>query len=161
MTKKKRYRSSHSLEHYIKVLIALSIPIIVINIIVSLISIITTREQNIVHISNAITLYQEETIRKTAAVEHFVRWTAIHEPLLKTLETGEEYGDRLEAISTLRTRVSDNQYGTGKEFQYFLYLKDQDLFLNCSELNISYSDYKLLKRARQTCVPFPICLALF
>jgi sensor histidine kinase YesM len=143
---KKRFRSSHSLEHYIKVLITLAIPIIVINILVSFISIITTREQNITHISNTITLYQEETLRKTIAVERFVRWTAIHEPLIETLETSEDFGDRLEAISTFRTRVSDNQYATGREYQYFLYVEDQELFLNCSALNISYSDYLICKK---------------
>ncbi|WP_099469424.1 sensor histidine kinase [Konateibacter massiliensis] len=144
--KRKRSRSSHSLEHFIKVLISLSIPIIVINIAVSFVSIITTREQNMIHISNTIALYQEETVRKIAAVEHFVRWTVIHEPLIDTLETNEDFGDRLEAITTFRTRVSDNQYGTGKEFEYFLYLEEQDLFLNCSALNLSYSDYLLCKK---------------
>lgn len=144
--KKKRYRSSHSLEHYIKVLISLSIPIIAINIMVSFFSIITTREQNVTHISNTITLYQNETIRKTLAVEHFVRWTAIHEPLIKTLETSTDFGDRTDAISTFRTRVGDNQYATGREFQYFLYLEDKDLFLNCSFLTLSYSDYLICKK---------------
>lgn len=144
--KKKRYRSSHSLEHYIKVLISLSIPIIVINIIVSFFSIITTREQNVTHISNTITLYQNETVRKTVAVEHFVRWTAIHEPLVDVLETSKDFGEKLEAISTFRTRVSDNQYATGREFQYFLYLKDQNLFINSSALNLSYTDYQICKK---------------
>lgn len=144
--KRKKYRSSHSLEHYIKVLISLSIPIIVINIMVSFFSIITTREQNVTHITNTMTLYQNETVRKTVAVEHFVRWTAIHEPLIETLETSTDFGDRLDAISTFRTRVSDNQYATGREFQYFIFLEDQNLFMNCSALNISYSDYLLCKK---------------
>lgn len=144
--KRKPYRSSHSLEHYIKVLISLSIPIIVINIMVSFFSIITTREQNVTHISNTITLYQNETLRKTVAVEHFVRWTAIHEPLIEILETSEDFGDRMDAISTFRTRVSDNQYATGREFQYFLYVEDKNLFLNCSPLNLSYTDYLICKK---------------
>lgn len=144
--KKKRYRSSYSLEHYIKVLIGLSIPIIAINLIVSFFSIIATREQNVAHISNTITLYQNETIRKTLAVEHFVRWTAIHEPLVETLETDTDFGDRIDAITTFRTRVGDNQYATGREFQYFLYLEEQNLFLSCSALNLSYSDYLICKK---------------
>ncbi|MDF2869205.1 MAG: histidine kinase [Anaerocolumna sp.] len=144
--RKKSHRSSHSLEHYIKVLISLSIPIIVINIMVSFFSIITTRQQNVTHISNTITLYQNETVRKTVAVEHFVRWTAIHEPLVETLETSTDFGDRRDAISTFRTRVSDNQYATGREYQYFLYLKEQDLFFNSSALNLSYSDYLICKK---------------
>lgn len=143
---KKRYRSSYSLEHYIKVLISLSIPIIVINIMVSFFSIITTRQQNVTHISNTITLYQNETVRKTVAVEHFVRWTAIHEPLVETLETSTDFGERRDAISTFRTRVSDNQNATGREYQYFLYLKEQGLFFNSSALNLSYSDYLICKK---------------
>ncbi|MFV0343929.1 MAG: sensor histidine kinase [Anaerocolumna sp.] len=144
--RKKRYRSSHSLEHYIKVLISLSIPIIVINIVVSFFSIIITREQNVTHITNTMALYQNETVRKTVAVEHFVRWTAIHEPLIEDMEAKESFADRLEALSTFRMRVGDTQYATGKEFQYFLYLEDQDFFMNCSALNLSYSDYLLCKK---------------
>lgn len=144
--KRKGYRSSYSLEHYIKVLIGLSIPIIAINIMVSFFSIITIREQNVTHISNTIRLYQNETIRKTLAVEHFVRWTAIHEPLVKTLETSTDFGDRTDAITTFRTRVRDNQYATGMEFQYFLFLEDKSLFLSCSALNLSYSDYLICKK---------------
>lgn len=143
--KRKRFRPSYSLEHYIRVLIRLSIPIIVINVIVSLFFIISTRKQNVTHISNTITLYQNEMVRKTIAVEHFVRWTAIHEPLLEEMESG-SFGDRLDAIDTFRTRVSDNQFATGKEYQYFLYLQDQNLFLNSSSLNISYSDYLICKK---------------
>lgn len=144
--RKKRFRSSYSLEHYIKVLIGLSIPIITINLVVSFFSIITTREQNVSYISNTITLYQNETIRKTVAVEHFVRWTAIHEPLVETLENSTDFGDRINAIKTFRTRVGDNQYATGREFQYFLYLEEQNQFLSCSALNLSYSDYLLCKK---------------
>lgn len=143
--KRKRFRASHSLEHYIRVLICLSIPIIVINVIISLFFIITTRKQNTTHISNAITIYQNEMTRKTIAVEHFVRWTTIHEPLLEKIESN-SLEDRLDAIETFRARVSDSQYATGKAYQYFIYLEDEDVFFNCSPLNMTYSDYLTCKK---------------
>jgi two-component system, sensor histidine kinase YesM len=146
LPKKRRLKPSHSLEHHIKVIVYLSIPIIIINIIVCIYSVVITRQQDVKYISNTITLYQNELARKTIAVEHFVAWTAIHEPLVETIEKTKDYYTRLDAISTFRTRISDNQYSTGKEFQYFLYLKEQDMFLNYSALNITYKDYLIFKK---------------
>ncbi|SCP97988.1 sensor histidine kinase [Anaerobium acetethylicum] len=146
MSRKQRRQSSHSLEHYIKVLITLSIPIIAINIIVSIFSIVTTRQQNLAYITNTINLYQKETATKVSAVEHFVRWTAVHEPLLETIGEDSDYLKRINALNTLRTRIRDNQYSTGKEFQYFLYLEEQDTFYNGSAMTISYPDYLLAKK---------------
>jgi hypothetical protein len=145
MKRKGRRKHSYSLEHNIKVLAYLAIPIIAINIIVSFYSFATTRNQNISNINNTINLYQTTTSTKVSSVEHFVNWTAIHEPLVKTIRETTDYYERITAINTLRTRVHDNQYSTGKEFQYFLYLSDKDLFMNASPINLSYSDYLLVK----------------
>lgn len=152
MSRNPRRPSSHSLEHYIKVLVTLSIPIIAINILVSIFSIVTTRQQNLAYITNTINLYQSETTTKAAAVEHFVRWTAVHEPLLETIGEDSDYLKRFNALTTLRTRIRDNQYSTGKEFQYFLYLEEQDLFYNGSAMTLSYPDYLLAKKQFLTMV---------
>lgn len=146
MHTKRRLKPRHSLEHYIRVTVYLSIPIIIINIIVCIYSVIITRQQDVKYISNTITLYQNELAAKTVAIEHFVAWTAIHEPLVETIEKTKDYYTRFDAINTFRTRISDNQYSTGKEFQYFLYLKEQDMFLNYSALNITYKNYLIFKK---------------
>lgn len=145
MIKLKQPRSSYSLKRTITLLMCISIPIIIINILVSLFSIFIIRQQNIDYISNTINLYQKETLTKINTAEHFLRWSAVNEPLIKTIETTNDYGEMIKAISTFRTRVSDSQYSTSKDYQYFLNLDDQNLFLNCSSLEISYADYQIAK----------------
>lgn len=146
MNKRRQRKPFYSLERNIKVLVYIAIPVIVINIIVSLFSIVITRQQTLDYISDTIRLYQNETQTKIVAVEHFVRWSSVNEPLIETIEGTQDYGKYINAISTFRTRVSDNQYATGQEFQYFLSLNKQDLFLNCSSLQLSYSNYLIVKK---------------
>ncbi|MDU6038918.1 MAG: histidine kinase [Clostridium butyricum] len=145
MIKRIQRKSGYSIKHRITLFIYISIPVIIINILVSLFSILIIRQQNIDYISNTIKLFQGQTLAKLNTVEHFVLWSAVNEPLIKTMETTNNYSEMTTSISNFRTRVADSQYSTGQDYQYFLNLNDKNLFLNCSSLQISYSDYQIVK----------------
>lgn len=138
-------RNSYSLVDMMKKIIFIAIPIILINIVISSVSILNIRQQNHAAILNAVTLYQDDLSIKLKAIERFVQWTVVQEPLVETLENaGTEY-ERSEALNALRTRVNDNQYATGTEFQYFLFLEEENDFYNTSSLNFSWADYVATK----------------
>ena len=121
-----------------KVLAFFAIPIIILNVFISVLSVINIRQQNLSSISNSVSLYETETSTKIKAIQHFIQWSVVHEPLLDTLETTNNLGTKNTTVSALRTRVGDSQYATGTEYQYFMYLEDQDMFFNASELHSSY-----------------------
>lgn len=145
MKKTRLARHSYSLMKIMKRLALLAIPLIILNIVISSLSILTIRRQNMESISDSVSLFQSETSDKIKAIQHFIQWSVVNEPLIETIETSDDFGTRSAAVSAFRTRVSDSQYATGTEYQYFLYLDQQDLFFNASKLQFSYQNYLQMK----------------
>lgn len=144
--KKRRFKTqTYSLVDSMKKVIFIAVPIILINILISASSIYNIRQQNHDAICDSVALYQDQLSSRMKAIQHFVQWTVLQDPLLETLESDISVYEEAEAINALRTRVSDNQYATGTEYQYFLYLQDQDTYYNASELKIPWEDYLAIK----------------
>ncbi len=121
------------------------VPVIIIFTIVSIISLIEIRKQNNLAVESAVTIYQNELSHRLDAIEHFIQWTVVHDPILDDYSIDKHMGDYVAAGGDLRLRVSDMQYSTGKEFQYFFYWDEGDIFINASELTESYDTYKEIK----------------
>ncbi len=121
------------------------VPVIIIFTIVSIISLTEIRKQNNLAVESAVTIYQNELSHKLDAIEHFIQWTVVHDPILDDYSLDNHMGDYVEAGANLRLRVSDMQYSTGKEFQYFFYWDEGDLFINASELTEGYDTYKEIR----------------
>ena len=117
-----------------------------INILVSFFTISITRQQSIDYITNTVNIYLKDTQRKFNAVDHFMTWTVLHEPLIKEIEVAQSISDLSESISDFRTRVNDFQYSTGKEYQFFLASNERDYFFNSSSIQIKYPEYLKLKK---------------
>lgn len=112
---------------------------------VTFITISITRQQSIDYITNTINLYLDDTSLRLGAVEHFMIWTVKNEPLIEDIEEAEDMSELPKSIHNFRSRVNDFQYSTGKEYQFFLQLKDENYFFNSSPLVMSYSDYAKVK----------------
>lgn len=147
MKKNKRPYSSYSLSHFLKRMLLMAIPLLMICIIISALSILSIRDQNYRSIQNSVSLYQETVSSQLNAVEHFLLWSAVNEPLLEDIEQADSLADRIDALNALRTRVSDSQITTGTEYQYFFYLEEVDLLFNASVLVMPYQRFLQVKRA--------------
>ena len=145
MKKHNPNRHSYSIVDNMKGIVLLSIPIIIINIILSSISIVNIRQQNFELIHDSVTLYQSETSAKLNSVEHFIEWTIVNDPLFTELESTDNPYERTLTMNAIRARVDDSQYATGKEYHYFAYLKQEDLFFNASDMLLPYADYCNIK----------------
>lgn len=75
-------------------------------------------------------------------LKHLLEHLGLH---LETLEDDISIYEESKTLNALRARVRDNQYATGKEYQYFLYLKEQDAYYNASELTIPWENYLSIK----------------
>lgn len=143
---RKTKKTTYSLVEKMKFTVIISIPIIIFCIIIGCISIFNIKYQSQKNIEDIVEIYQNETSTKLKAVEHFVQWTIVNDPLIDTLETARtEYGKK-NALASLHTRVSDTQYATGNEYNYFLYLDKQDVFYNASDMLLPYEDYLYIKK---------------
>lgn len=146
MQNAKTGKNSYSLVDNTKLFIFVAIVIICINIAISSFSILNIKQQNSEAIQNSVTFFQEETAQNLSAIQHFVQWTVLREPLVDAIEETTNDYEQFLAIQALQIRISNHQYATGSEFNYFMYLEDQDMFFNASVLGISYYDYLKIKK---------------
>ena len=136
---------SHSINYYSKVLFIILILILLINSFVSFITISITRQQSIDNITNTVNLYLKDTQKRLNAIDHFMIWTVLHEPLINNIEAAEGTSEISKNLEDFRTRVNDFQYSTGKKYQFFLALKKENLFTSSSPIKIQYSEYLFIK----------------
>ncbi|WP_160723822.1 sensor histidine kinase [Bacillus sp. USDA818B3_A] len=136
---------SHSINYYSKVLFIILIIIFLINIFVSFLTISITRQQSIDSITNTVNLYLKDTQKRFNAIDHFMIWTVMHEPLIKNIEEAQDMAELPKSLEDFRTRVNDFQYSNGKKYQFFLALKKENYFFNSSPIQMEYSDYLYIK----------------
>lgn len=60
--------------------------ILLINMFISMLTISITRKQSIETITNTVNLYMENVRTNLKAVDHFMIWTVVHEPLIEEME---------------------------------------------------------------------------
>ncbi|WP_049945744.1 sensor histidine kinase [Butyrivibrio sp. LC3010] len=123
-----------------------AIPVVIIFVIISSFSFLEIRKQNNLAVENAVNIYQTELEGKLNAVAHFVQWTVVHDPILDSFSLDNSIGIFRQAGNDLRLRVSDMQYSTGSEFMYFFYWDQGNIFMNASELKVSYKTYKAIRK---------------
>jgi sensor histidine kinase YesM len=132
----------------------LAIPVIILFIVVSWFSFSEIRKQNNLAVENTVGIYQNELEHRLSAITHFVQWTVVHDPILDAFTVQNHMGDYRKASNELRLRVSDMQYSTGNEYQYFFYWDEKDIFFNASEINVDYDTYKEIKEKIRSDVSF-------
>ncbi len=118
--------------------------------IVTLFTISITRQQSMDYITNTVDIYLNDTLLKLDAVEHFMIWTVKNEPLIENIEKAKDMSELPTDIQNFRTRVIDFQNSTGKEYQFFLSLENEDYFFNSSPIQMSYSKYLKIKHYFQS-----------
>lgn len=112
MNKHKATRNSYSLIMLINRLTVLAVPILIISIIISFISVVNIKKQNYESIQNTVNLYQKNVSTKLNAVQHFVLWSIVNEPLIENIEKADNPSDQRKAMSALQARVNDSLYAT-------------------------------------------------
>lgn len=128
-----------------RLILYIAIPLIVINIGITSLSIFHIKNESRNMILNSVGMFQNDLSIKIKAVQQFIQWTVVQEPLIKSLEeTTSEY-DFFQNMAALRTRVNDHQVATGTDYQYFLYLAEQDAYYNACTLNLSWEAYSEIK----------------
>lgn len=143
--RKDNQNSSYSLVGNTKVLILLAVFIIGINIIISMFSIISIRKQNFEVIQSSVSLFLQKNSTNLQSIQHFIQWTILKELLIEEIEKTNNAYEQSLAMEALRIRVENQQNATGYEYHYFVYLTEQNLFFNTSQMTLPYADYLKIK----------------
>ncbi len=143
--KNKARTRSYPVVQVLRSTLFMAIPVVILFIVVSWFSFSEIRRQNFLAVENSVNIYQNELEHRLSAIQHFIQWTVVHDPILDSFSTDKHMGDFRKASDELRLRVSDMQYSTGSEYQYFFYWDEKDIFFNASELKVDYETYKEIK----------------
>ena len=146
MMKKKNVRP-YSVTQFLLRSLWVTIPVGVLFLIVSIYSFFEIQKQSRLSVETSVAIYQNELSHRLGAVQHFIDWSVVHDPSINAFTSDAHMGDLRQASTDLRSRVSDMQYSTGSEYQYFLYWNERELFVNASELAMDYSTFLDVKKA--------------
>lgn len=145
MRKNRRY-PLYSIKSKTKSLSLLLVSIFLIYLIISFFSITAIRKQNIENISNSVSIYLNQIDLKLNSIEHFVIWSIKNETLLTEIEKADNIGAFANYLNLFRSKVNDFQYSIGSEYQFLLYLDNEDYFSNVSSLlTTDYTAYTKVK----------------
>lgn len=139
-------RASYSvIDTFKKLIFRIAVPLIIINIVITSLSIFNIKNESRNMVVNSVGVFQDDLSVKLRAIQQFIQWTVVQEPLIRTLEETDDEYTRFLNITALRTRVNDHQVATGTDYQYFLYLSDQDTYYNACTMNLSWETYSDIK----------------
>ena len=143
------FRSAHSysLVNMTKRFIMIALPVLLISVAISAVSVINIKQQNLASIENSVSIYQESIQTKLRAVQHYILWSIANEPLLENIEAADNPYEKGYATFALQARVNDSQLLTGTEYHYFFYDSREEFFINASNLNIPYENYLKIKNS--------------
>lgn len=123
------------------ILLFMLVPILIVNVFISYLIGSLPKTQIQKQTEQVMEIYLDTLENQTESVERFVAWTIQHEdPLLGMANAQGDYAI-INNLHALRYRISDFQSTLNSKYQFFLYLKNQDFFTNCSPLLVNYSEY--------------------
>ncbi|MEF2966377.1 histidine kinase [Paenibacillus sp. M1] len=143
----------YPIRHYVKIMFITSFIVLLLDFAISTASISIVKQQSTRYLQDTASLYINRINHDFAYMNHYMGWTLANDESMEIMNTAAtDSQEFLDANENLHRRFSELQKNYGKEYHYFVYLKNQDFFLNCAPLSMNYSDYQQLKEQMMTYV---------
>ncbi|WP_339315791.1 histidine kinase [Paenibacillus sp. FSL R10-2734] len=147
MTKRTAVKKTYPIRHYIKVMIAVSFVVFILDLAISIASISIVKQQTNRNLQDTASIYINRIDHDFAYINHYMGWTLANDESLLTMNTyGVKSKEFLKSNENLHKRFTELQKNYGQEYNFFYYLKNESYFLNCAPLSVSYTDYRDLKK---------------
>ncbi|WP_310829541.1 sensor histidine kinase [Paenibacillus pedocola] len=135
------------IRHYVKVMILIAFTVLLVDLVISIASIMIVKQQSTRYLKDTAALYINRINHDFAYMNHYMGWTLANDETLNTMNAYRINSiEFLKSNENLHKRFTELQRNYGQEYNFFYYLKNQSYFLNCSPISISYSDYQELKK---------------
>ncbi|WP_018757270.1 sensor histidine kinase [Paenibacillus terrigena] len=137
----------YPLRHYIQIILIISFIVLLLDLIISVATISIVKQQSTRSLQDTADLYINRINHDFSYINHYMGWTLANDENMKTMNHSDMNSiEFLKANENIRKRFTELQKNYEQQFNFFYYLENQQLFLNCSPMNLSYSDFKELKR---------------
>lgn len=141
-TKNKQY----PVRHYVNFMFLISFIVLILDFAISLSAISIVKQQSTRYLQDTADLYINRINHDFAYINHYTGWTLANDESLKAMNDNPMNSvEFFEGNENLHKRFNELQKNYRQEYNFFVYLKEQEFFLNCSPISIPYSDYLELK----------------
>ncbi|MGG3455527.1 Sensor histidine kinase YpdA [compost metagenome] len=136
----------YPIRHYVNFMFLISFIVLILDFAISLAAISIVKQQSTRYLQDTADLYINRINHDFAYINHYTGWTLANDENLKAMnENPMNSAEFFEGNENLHKRFNELQKNYGQEYNFFVYLKKQDFFLNCAPISIPYSDYLELK----------------
>lgn len=137
----------YPVKHYVNMLIVILFTALVLDFMISYASISIVKQQSGRSLRDTADLYINRINHDFAYINHYMGWSLANDQIIETMdENASGSAEFLKSNTQLHQRFTELQKNYGQAYQFFIYLKNKDFFLNCAPLSIGYPDYLELKR---------------
>lgn len=141
-TKIKQY----PVRHYVNIMFLISFVVLILDFAISISAISIVKQQSTRYLQDTADLYIHRINHDFAYINHYTGWTLANDENLKAMnDSPMNSAEFFEGNENLHKRFNELQKNYGQEYNFFVYLKKQDFFLNCAPISIPYTDYLELK----------------
>ncbi|GIQ65467.1 hypothetical protein PACILC2_40350 [Paenibacillus cisolokensis] len=138
----------YSIKHYVKMLLLISFITLILDLIISFASITLVQQQSARYLQDAADLYINRINNNFSYLNHFMGWTLANdedvEVMTSTVDSND--ADFIKAQRNLYKRFSELQKSFGREYNFFIYLRNKNFLLNSAPMNLSFPEYQALKK---------------
>lgn len=146
VTAKRKTHKPLPLRHYVKVMLIISITVLIVDLGISITSILIVKQQSTRYLKDTAALYINRINHDFDYMNHYMGWTLANDETLNTMNAYNPNSvEFIKSNESLRSRFTELQKNYGHEYNFFYYLKNHSYFLNCSPISVNYSDYTELK----------------
>ncbi|HIW34909.1 MAG TPA: histidine kinase [Candidatus Paenibacillus intestinavium] len=135
-----------SIKHYVKRLLFISFVVLILDIFISFISITLVQQQSAQYLRNTADLYIDRINNNFSYLNLFMGSTLANDEDLEMMnESNINDADFIKSNRNLYRRYAELKQSLGAEFNFFVYLKNNDYFSNFAPMSLSYPEYEALR----------------
>ncbi|ALS26242.1 histidine kinase [Paenibacillus sp. 32O-W] len=138
----------YSIKHYVKMLLLISFITLILDLIISFASIALVQQQSARYLQDAADLYINRINNNFSYLNHFMGWTLANDEDVEVMTSTVDSNDAnfIKAQRNLYKRFSELQKSFGREYNFFIYLRNKNFLLNSAPMNLSFPEYQALKK---------------
>lgn len=138
---------SYSIRHYVKIMFVILVSVLILDCMISFAAISIVKQQSTRYLQDTANMYMNQIDHDFAYIKHYMGWTLANDASIKTMNRFRPVDSEfLKANNDLYKRFSELQRNYGQEYNFFVYLKNQQYFMNAAPTTLNYSNYVELKK---------------
>ncbi|WP_364146023.1 sensor histidine kinase [Paenibacillus sp. LPE1-1-1.1] len=138
---------SYPIRHYVKVMLLILISVLVLDCVISFSAISIVKQQTTRFLQDTANMYIDRINLDFSNINQYMGWTLANDENVKTMNKFRpDDSEFIKANTELYKRFSELQKNYNQKYNFFVYLKDQQYFLNTAPTSLNYSDYLELKK---------------